>query len=509
MAYSARDRPNHRNHWLHPPNPPTVGRTSLANATFTQYIDHDKPELGTFEQFYYYSNEHWKGPGSPVVLMTPGEVNVTGYNSYLTTNRTTGVIAEAIGAAVVIIEHRYWGVSSPYADLSTENLQHLTLKNSIADLVHFAKTAKLPFDPHGTSQAHRAPWVLVGGSYSGALTAWVASTSPGTFWSYLASSAVVEITGNFWQYFLPVQEGMPKNCSKDMSLIVDHVDKIGTDGSDDQKFALKDMFGLGEVEHFQDFASALENGPWLWQGNQFYRNTGFFDFCDAVENVGSGVVPGAEGVGLDKALAGYASFFNETVLPGFCAGYGYFEGDYNVECFDTFNGSNPMFTDHTLSNVVDRQWVWLTCTEPFGYWQTGAPKDRPSIVSRLVDEEYWVRQCGLFFPEENGFTYGLDGGRTYEAVNDFTGGWDATTLPRLVYGNGGNDPWREATVSAELRPGGPFKGTKETPVKVVPGGYHTSDLVTANGVANAGAQAVIDFEVKQITEWVKQWPGHY
>ncbi|KAF2815716.1 uncharacterized protein BDZ99DRAFT_514359 [Mytilinidion resinicola] len=249
--------------------------------------------------------------------------------------QTTGVIAEAIGATVVVIEHRYWGVSSPFDDLSTENLQYLTLKNSIADLVLFTKIVKLPFDPHGTSQAHRAPWVLAGGSYSGALTAWTASTSPGTFWAYLASSAVVKITGNFWQYFLPVQEGMPKNCSKDMSLIVDHVDKVGTKGTDEEKTALKDMFGLGDVEHFRDFASALENGPWLWQGNQFYRNTGFFDYCDAVENVASGTVPGAEGVGLEKALAGYANYFNETILPGLCAGYGYFEGkDLNIreEC---------------------------------------------------------------------------------------------------------------------------------------------------------------------------------
>jgi hypothetical protein len=132
-------------------------------------------------------------------------------------------------------------------------------------------------------------------------------------------------------------------------------------------------------------------------------------------------------VGLEKALAGYASFFNETILPGFCAGYGYFEGDYNVDCFDTFNATSPMFTDHSLSNAVDRQWVWMTCNEPFGYWQSGAPKGRPSIVSRFVDEEYWVRQCGLFFPKEKGFTYGLDGGRTYEAVNKFTGGWYVTS----------------------------------------------------------------------------------
>ena len=40
-----------------------------------------------------------------------------------------------------------------------------------------------------------------------------------------------------------------------------------------------------------------------------------------------------------------------------------------------------------------------SCNEPFGYWQDGAPEDRPTIVSRLVTADYWIRQCGLYFPE--------------------------------------------------------------------------------------------------------------
>lgn len=72
---------------------------ATGNSTFKQLIDHNNPSLGTFDQFYYYSTEFWKGPGSPVVMFTPGEINVTGYNSYLSINRTTGVLAQELGAA--------------------------------------------------------------------------------------------------------------------------------------------------------------------------------------------------------------------------------------------------------------------------------------------------------------------------------------------------------------------------------------------------------------------------
>ena len=40
---------------------------SYQNATFEQFIDHKNQSLGTFSQFYYYSDEFYKGPGSPVV----------------------------------------------------------------------------------------------------------------------------------------------------------------------------------------------------------------------------------------------------------------------------------------------------------------------------------------------------------------------------------------------------------------------------------------------------------
>lgn len=160
---------------------------------------------------------------------------------------------------------------------------------------------------------------------------------------------------------------MPQNCSTDISLVIDHIDSVLLNGTASEIRSLKSMFGLQDLEHKDDFAAALENGPWLWQGNQFYTNSGFFDFCDAVENVSqnSTSLPGADGVGLEKALAGYANWFKTVSLPGACASYGYadWQDEYSVLCYDTYNASSPMYTDTSLSNEFDRQWVWMTCNE--------------------------------------------------------------------------------------------------------------------------------------------------
>jgi len=71
----------------------------MGNSTFQQLIDHNNPELGTFSQFYYYNDEFYAGPGSPVVLFTPGEVAVIGYEGYATNRTLTGVFAQVSPAA--------------------------------------------------------------------------------------------------------------------------------------------------------------------------------------------------------------------------------------------------------------------------------------------------------------------------------------------------------------------------------------------------------------------------
>ncbi|KAL6693328.1 peptidase S28 [Trichoderma pleuroticola] len=492
------------------PEVPAIKSFAQADATgpqhafFDQLIDHDHPELGTFQQRYAWNGEFYK-PGGPVILMGPNESALDGYERYTTNVTLPGAAAQELGAGALIIEHRYWGQSSPFDTLSTENMRYLTLEQSVKDLVYFAENVVLPFDQNRTSTPEKAPWVLVGCSYSGALTAWVQDLAPGTFWAYSCSSPVVEAVGPLWRYFEQVKLAMPKNCSSDYAQVIQHVDQVLGGHSEKAKHDLKTLFGLADLED-ADFGAALNNGLYTWQSVLFSDAVNpLLEMCDYVENQWPGStspVPGARGVGLTKALAGYSKWFTTQSLPGSCEGYGYWTNPNDTSCYNTYNASSPLFTDLTVENSANRQWNWFLCNEPFKWWQV---RGQGNLVSRTVTEAYFERQCSLFFPREGKYTYGIAKGATVDRVNRLTGGWFNVNTHRLQWTAGEFDPWRPATVMAQNRPGGPLPSTPQHPVHVVPGAAHCGDLLVRNANANAGVKKVFDAEVANIVQWAKEF----
>ena len=90
------------------------------------------------------------------------------------TNRTiNGRIAQQENGATIVLEHRFYGESTPFGNLEVSSLKYHTIQQAIDDLEYFAKNVKLPM-PGGDAvkPTTQAPWILVGGSYSGALTGW-------------------------------------------------------------------------------------------------------------------------------------------------------------------------------------------------------------------------------------------------------------------------------------------------------------------------------------------------
>lgn len=92
-----------------------------------------------------------------------------GYLSNLTIN---GLIAQQQNGAAIILEHRFYGLSNPYPDLTGKSLKVHTIQQAIEDLVYFANNVDMPMPNGANLGPTNAPWILIGGSYSGALTSW-------------------------------------------------------------------------------------------------------------------------------------------------------------------------------------------------------------------------------------------------------------------------------------------------------------------------------------------------
>jgi hypothetical protein len=52
---------------------------------------------------------------------------------------------------------------------------------------------------------------------------------------------------------------MPANCSADIQAVIAYVDSIGINGTAAQQAALQAQFGMENVSHYDDFASARES----------------------------------------------------------------------------------------------------------------------------------------------------------------------------------------------------------------------------------------------------------
>jgi pimeloyl-ACP methyl ester carboxylesterase len=118
--------------------------------------------------------------------------NEAGYQGYLTNGTINGQIAQQEKGATIVFEHRFFGLSNPYNNLTVQSLQLLTLDQSTADVAYFAENVVLPMPGGDQVAPGEAPWFLVGGSYSGALVSWTMVQRPDVFWAGYASSAVVE-----------------------------------------------------------------------------------------------------------------------------------------------------------------------------------------------------------------------------------------------------------------------------------------------------------------------------
>ncbi|KAG2138324.1 peptidase S28 [Suillus clintonianus] len=455
---------------------------------FDQLIDHNNPGLGTFQQRYWMNWEFYE-PGGPIILMTPGEGDADGHQAYITNRTINGLIAQQQKGSAILIEHRFFGFSNPYDNLTSQSLEFLTIQQAIDDLVYFATTADLPMPGGDAVKPGQAPWILTGGSYAGALTSWTMVNKPGIFWAGYASSAVVETITDFYQYFTSIGTYMPQNCSSDVEAVIAHLDGMYAANDNAGIQTLKEAFGLGNIVHVSDFATALQYNLWDWQSIHPYDGPGdmFFKFCDALE-VKDGVVAGPEGWGLENAIYSWGNFWNTTYYNYTCAGYD------PEACFGSYDATQSYFTDVTVNNA-NRSWFWMICNQ-MGFFQVGPPEGQPAVVSRILQPVFVERQCVNMFPQ----TFTSPPSPATAETNTIYTGWNVD-IPRLFFANGLRDPWRGTTLSADG-----LRKPNSTGMPIYVGdGFHASDMITESGIDDPSIAIVQEAALMYMKEWLAEW----
>ncbi|KAF0716688.1 hypothetical protein AaE_011031 [Aphanomyces astaci] len=155
------------------------------------------------------------------------------------------------------VDDTYWGnhdgnpiILTPKNDLSTENLRFLTVEQALADLNHFIHAYTTELTTKGN------PWIAVGGSYPGALSAWFRIAYPNATVAAISSSGVVNPIYNFHGFDEQVAESVGAECADALRSITSAYEGEIAAGRGHQVKALLGAQALSDPDFFYMLADA-------------------------------------------------------------------------------------------------------------------------------------------------------------------------------------------------------------------------------------------------------------
>ncbi|KAL1598952.1 hypothetical protein SLS60_008097 [Paraconiothyrium brasiliense] len=404
---------------------------------------------GTFNNRYWFDASHYK-PGGPVFLFVAGEASGD-YRFPLLEKGIVFQLASAHNGIGVILEHRYYGTSFPFDDITIQGARFLTTEQSLADAAYFARNIVFPGLEKENLTSSGAPWIVYGVSYSGGQSAFLRKLYPDVFWGGISSSGVTEAIIDYWRYFEPVRKYGPADCIWTQQFVTDVVDKIFIDNKNETlKGQFKLFFNYATTAMDQSFVNNLYEGLYSWQSRNWDRTIGsgtFSDWCQIITShnleYSSSAATNASATAILKAT-GYGG--NDTLTlrllnyAGYLKRFSMADAATRDESITASASGSASRTEGVPAEQFD-SWGYQTCTE-WGYWVTGSGFDSSlgmPLISRILDLEFESSYCQSEF--------GIATPPNITLINKY-GGFDIS-YPRLAIINGLADTWREATPAAD------------------------------------------------------------
>ncbi|XP_022106757.1 thymus-specific serine protease-like [Acanthaster planci] len=381
----------------------------------TQPMDHFDPLVNkNFTQLYWIVDFYWKSNNHPVFLYLGGETQLT-FDEV--THGHHAQMAKTHGALILGLEHRFYGYSFAQEGLLLPQLQYLSSQQQLADLSVFRGFAEKFLGMSGNNT-----WIVFGGGYAGALSAWYRLKYPHLVYGSVASSAPVRAQANFEEYnevvansFAdPIVFGSAK-CVASIRQAFGKIEQMRQAGKFDQ---LQNDFNtcqnLTKPNDFKTFANYLQS---RFMGTAQYNR---------VEGNSSSIGDMCKIMMVPDPYQALVKMFK----PSTC---------WDVS-FDDFLEKLTNVYYHPYQ--VLRQWFYQTCTQ-FGYYQT-CDNNTNCMFLPQVDVDYYLTWCAE--------AYNISAINVLEQVN-FTNtyyGGDNPRGTRVLFVDGTIDPWYALSVLKDL-----------------------------------------------------------
>ncbi|XP_070685910.1 thymus-specific serine protease [Pempheris klunzingeri] len=390
-----------------------------------QQLDHfNQHDVRTFPQRFFVNDAHWQRPDGPVFLFIGGEGPIFEFD-VLAGHHVD--MAEEHGALLLALEHRFYGHSINPDGLKTENLADLSSQQALADLAVFHQ-----YISQSLTLSGRNTWISFGGSYSGALSAWFRGKFPHLVFGAVASSAPVRAKLDFSAYsnvvglsLMNEAVGGSEKCLAGVREAFAAVESALMGGNASQVAV---DFGCCQTpEELDDQIELMQSLADIAMGTVQYNEEGVLMSIKELCAVMTSKSEAYE----EKETEAYSRLIKLSQI---------YRSTSEEPCLDISHEKavkDLMSTTIRSDRRAERQWTYQTCTE-FGFYQTC--EDALCPFSGLVTLQTQTEVCSMVFGISQ---HSLPGRIAF--TNTYYGGDNARTR-RVLYVNGGLDPWKELSV---------------------------------------------------------------
>ncbi|CAI2350576.1 unnamed protein product [Caenorhabditis sp. 36 PRJEB53466] len=448
--------------------------------TFRQRASHFDNTNPNFFQQKFFKNAQWAKAGGPNFLMIGGE-GPESSRWVLNENITYLTWAKKYGATVYLLEHRFYGDSLVGDNTAFNQLNSLEM---LYDLAEFIRAVNIQT---GTS----APWITFGGSYSGAMSAWMREIFPELVVGAVASSGPVFAKTDFYEYLMVVENSVRTYSS-------DCADRIKT-GFDSMRQLFLTKEGRQNLTNLFQLDPPFGDNVTDIDQHYFFSNV-YGNFQGAVQYSGDNTGPYAYGYGIPDMCS---IMTNDSNTP--------LQNIVNFNEFMTIfynGGGNYTGMDNNYQNMVDYLmnaqsygpdagagllWTWQTCSE-FGYFQSADSGN--GIFGSPTPVNMYVQLCQDLF----GTYYDRT---TIDSVTDYTNYKYGERFnyrgTNVILPNGNVDPWHAL---------GLYSPTDSSVVSyLINGTAHCADMYPARDADVPGLKIVRDLIDQNIATWLNQAPS--